>query len=125
VQCLKSPFLTTGPAVDSFEAKIAAYTGAKHCVAVMNGTAALHAAMFAAGIGEGDEVRVLRSVEVISRLSPCVGVLFKPTSNDACPCYSHLLHCRSLLRTSHLRHLPMLSVIVAAPSFSPVCDCLS
>lgn len=53
---LKADFLTTGPMVQKFEQKVADYVGAKYAVAVANGTAALHAACFAAGIGEGDEV---------------------------------------------------------------------
>ena len=56
VDVLKSDYLTTGPKVKEFEEKIAAYTGAKYAVAVCNGTAALHVACLAAGIGEGDEV---------------------------------------------------------------------
>ncbi len=39
-----------------FEARFAARVGAGHAVAVSSGTAALHAAMFAAGVGPGDEV---------------------------------------------------------------------
>lgn len=58
VQVLRSDWLTTGPAVERFEADICAYTGARHGVAVSNGTAALHAAMFALNIGPGDEVIV-------------------------------------------------------------------
>lgn len=58
VEVLRSDWLTTGPAVERFEADICAYTGARHGVAVSNGTAALHAAMFALGIGPGDEVIV-------------------------------------------------------------------
>lgn len=53
---LRSDWLTTGPAVETFEEAFRAATGAAHAVAVSNGTAALHAAMFAAGIGPGDEV---------------------------------------------------------------------
>ncbi|SCM73489.1 UDP-4-amino-4,6-dideoxy-N-acetyl-beta-L-altrosamine transaminase [Desulfovibrio sp. 86] len=58
VDVLRSDWLTTGPAVERFEADVCAYTGASHGVAVANGTAALHAAMFALGIGKGDEVIV-------------------------------------------------------------------
>lgn len=58
VDVLRSDWLTTGPAVERFEADICAYTGARHGVAVSNGTAALHAAMFALNIGPGDEVIV-------------------------------------------------------------------
>lgn len=56
VKVLKSAYLTQGPMVDMFEKAIADYCGAKYAVAVSNGTAALHAAAFAAGIGPGDEV---------------------------------------------------------------------
>lgn len=56
VEVLKSDFLTTGPKVTEFEQKIAEYSGCKYAVAVSNGTAALHAACFAAGIKNGDEV---------------------------------------------------------------------
>jgi perosamine synthetase len=53
---LRGTFLTTGPTVAEFEACFAARVGARHAVAVSSGTAALHAAMFAAGVGAGDEV---------------------------------------------------------------------
>ena len=56
VDALRSDWLTTGPAVEAFERAVADYTGAKHTVAVSSGTAALHAAIFALGIGPGDEV---------------------------------------------------------------------
>jgi perosamine synthetase len=55
-QVLRSDFLTTGPKAAEFEKTVAEYTGARHAVAISNGTAALHAACLAAGIGEGDEV---------------------------------------------------------------------
>lgn len=44
IEVLKSDFLTTGPKVKEFENAIANYCGAKYCVAVSNGTAALHLA---------------------------------------------------------------------------------
>lgn len=47
-----------GPKVKEFEEAVARYTGAAECVAVNTGTAALHAAVWAAGIGPGDEVIV-------------------------------------------------------------------
>jgi UDP-4-amino-4,6-dideoxy-N-acetyl-beta-L-altrosamine transaminase len=51
---LQSDFLTQGPAVERFEAALAERTGARHAVAVSSGTAALHIACLAAGIGPGD-----------------------------------------------------------------------
>ncbi|PDY92854.1 UDP-4-amino-4,6-dideoxy-N-acetyl-beta-L-altrosamine transaminase [Bacillus toyonensis] len=56
VDVLKGDFLTTGPMVQQFEEAIAKYVGAKYAVSFSNGTAALHAACYAAGITEGDEV---------------------------------------------------------------------
>jgi perosamine synthetase len=55
---LRSDWLTTGPKVAEFERALAAVAGTKDAVAVSNGTAALHAAMYAIGIGPGDEVIV-------------------------------------------------------------------
>lgn len=56
VDVLKSDYLTTGPKIAEFEQAFARYVGVKYAVAIANGTAALHAACFAAGIKEGDEV---------------------------------------------------------------------
>ena len=53
---LRSDFITCGPKVDELERQLEEYTGAKYAVAVSNGTAALHCACIAAGIGPGDEV---------------------------------------------------------------------
>ena len=47
-----------GPWAKDFETKIAAYVGARHAVAVSSGSAALHMAVIAAGIGPGDKVLV-------------------------------------------------------------------
>jgi len=57
-EALRSDYLTTGPKVDEFERAVAEYVGAQYAVAVSSGTAALHAAMFALEIGQGDEVIV-------------------------------------------------------------------
>ncbi len=58
VDVLRSDWLTTGPMVEAFEESLAQTTDSKYAVAVSSGTAALHAAMFALGIGPGDEVIV-------------------------------------------------------------------
>lgn len=55
-ETLRSNYLTTGPKVTELEKKLCEYTGASYATAVCNGTAALHIACMAAGIGEGDEV---------------------------------------------------------------------
>ncbi|MGG0720039.1 UDP-4-amino-4,6-dideoxy-N-acetyl-beta-L-altrosamine transaminase [Robertmurraya massiliosenegalensis] len=56
VDTLKSPFITQGPKIEQFEQSVANYVGSKYAVAFSNGTAALHGACFAAGVGKGDEV---------------------------------------------------------------------
>src|SRR3990170_8973671 len=53
---LRSDWLTQGPAVERFEGELAEYCGARHAVAVANGTAALHLAALVAGAGPGDVV---------------------------------------------------------------------
>ncbi|MCR5092942.1 MAG: UDP-4-amino-4,6-dideoxy-N-acetyl-beta-L-altrosamine transaminase [Lachnospiraceae bacterium] len=55
-QVLRGDFITCGAKVDEAERTIESVTGAKHAVVVSNGTAALHCAMIAAGVGPGDEV---------------------------------------------------------------------
>ena len=54
-QALKTAYLTQGPLVEKFEAKVASYCGAKYAVAYNSGTSALHGACYAAGLKEGDE----------------------------------------------------------------------
>lgn len=55
-EVLRGDWLTTGPAVTRFEEDLARHTGGAPAVAVTSGTAALHVAYAAAGIGPGDEV---------------------------------------------------------------------
>lgn len=56
VEVLKSDFLTCGPKIGELEEKLCRLTGANYAVVCSNGTAALHMACLAAGVGEGDEV---------------------------------------------------------------------
>ena len=55
VDVLRSDWLTTGPKVGEFEAAFADWVGARYAVSFSSGTAALHGAAFAAGLGRGDE----------------------------------------------------------------------
>ena len=58
-ECLDSTFVSSvGKFVDRFELELAQFTGAKHVVAVVNGTAALHIALKLAGVKTGDEVLI-------------------------------------------------------------------
>jgi perosamine synthetase len=54
VDVLRGDYLTQGPTVERFESALAEYSGARHAVAVSNGTAALHLASLAAGVEAGD-----------------------------------------------------------------------
>ena len=58
VEVLKSGWLTTGSKVKDFEREFSRFVGARHAVAVNSATAALHLALAAVGIQEGDEVIV-------------------------------------------------------------------
>ncbi len=56
VEALRGDWLTQGPEVEAFERALADACDAPHAVAFSSGTAALHAAAFAAGVGPGDEL---------------------------------------------------------------------
>src|SRR4051794_8747930 len=53
---IRSGWLTTGPRAEELERRFAEYAGARHALAVSSGTAAMHLALVALGIGPGDEV---------------------------------------------------------------------
>jgi dTDP-4-amino-4,6-dideoxygalactose transaminase len=56
VEALRAKLITQGPRIEQFEKELAEYLEAKHVVTFSNGTAALHGAAFAAGLGPGDDV---------------------------------------------------------------------
>ena len=56
VEVLRNGDLTCGPKIGELERKLCAITGAEYAVVCSNGTAALHIACLAAGVGSGDEV---------------------------------------------------------------------
>lgn len=57
LDCIDSTFVSTvGPYVGEFEKRIEVFTGAKHAIATVNGTAALHMALRLSGVNPGDEV---------------------------------------------------------------------
>jgi perosamine synthetase len=84
VDVLGSEWLTTGPKVEEFEEKCAAWVGAKHAVSFSSGTAALHGAAFAAGLRPGDEA--ITSPLTFVATANCV--LYQgatPVFADVCP----------------------------------------
>ncbi len=58
LEVLRSRWLTMGGVTQAFEEEFASYIGARHAIAVANGTAALHLACLGVGLGPGDEVIV-------------------------------------------------------------------
>ena len=75
--CLDSTFVSSvGKYVDRFESELAACTGARHAIAVVNGTAALHVALLLANVRPGDEVLVpaLTFVATANAVSYCGAV---------------------------------------------------
>jgi perosamine synthetase len=73
-ECLDSTFVSSvGKFVDRFESDLASYTGAKHVIAVVNGTSALHVALKLAGVKPGDEVLIpaLTFVATANAVSYC------------------------------------------------------
>ncbi|MEO0238251.1 MAG: aminotransferase class I/II-fold pyridoxal phosphate-dependent enzyme, partial [candidate division WOR-3 bacterium] len=58
VEVCENTAFSMGPFVEEFEKKFAEYLGVKHFVATSTGTSALHSALLAFGIGNGDEVLV-------------------------------------------------------------------
>lgn len=70
LECLHSGWLTMGPRTKAFEDALARYVGTPHATTVSSGTAALHLACLAAGLGPGDEVIVPAFTFVASASAP-------------------------------------------------------
>jgi perosamine synthetase len=88
VKVMRSGYLTSGlgagPMVTQFEKNFAAFAGAKHAIAVNTGTAALHAAIVAAGVRAGDEV-ILPSFTFVATAEAAVMAGGKPVFADIDP----------------------------------------
>ena len=74
---LRTPYLSLGPELAAFESELAAYHGVDHAVAVSSGTAGLHLALLALGVGEGDEV-ILPSFTFVAVVNTVLQVHAKP-----------------------------------------------
>jgi len=84
-ECIDSGWISSeGPFVERFEKAFAGFIGLEHGVAVTNGTAALETALFAIGIGEGDEV-IMPSFTIISCAIACLRLGAKPVLVDIDP----------------------------------------
>ncbi|GDY12607.1 UDP-4-amino-4,6-dideoxy-N-acetyl-beta-L-altrosamine transaminase [Planctomycetota bacterium] len=81
--CLRGDWLTTGPAVAAFEQAICSASDAAYAVAVNSGTAALHCAYFAAGLGPGDEI-VTSPLTFAATANAALYLGAKPVFADVC-----------------------------------------
>jgi len=81
---LENTAFVLGPNVQAFEKEAAEYLGVKHAIGVANGTEALHLALLAAGIGEGDEV-ITSSFTFIATAEAIRYVRAKPVFVDIDP----------------------------------------
>jgi len=71
LEVLATPTLALGPKLTVFERQAAAYVGVAHGIGVSSGTAGLHLAMIAAGVGDGDVVLTTPfSFVALSRIQP-------------------------------------------------------
>jgi len=85
-ECLNSGWVSSvGKFVDRFEEDVAAYTGVKRAVAVVNGTAALHVCLLLAGVKSGDEVLIpaLTFIATANAVSYCGAVPHFADSDEA------------------------------------------
>lgn len=79
---IDSGFVSTfGPFVPAFEEEFAKYIGMKKAVSTQSGTAALHMALHALGIGEGDEV-IVPALTFVATVNPVIYVRAKPVFVD-------------------------------------------
>jgi perosamine synthetase len=78
---LDSGMLAQGPKTKEFEEKFAAYCGAKHGIAVNSGTAAIHSALYAAGVRAGDEV-ITSPFTFVASANPIIMQGAKPVFAD-------------------------------------------
>lgn len=84
VDVLKTGMLAQGPKVEELERAFAEYCGTGYAVAVNSGTAAIHAALYAAGVGEGDEV-ITTPFSFIASINPILMLGAKPVLVDIDP----------------------------------------
>jgi len=83
-QVLKSGMLAQGPKVAELEEAFAKYCGTKYALALNSGTAAIHAALFAVGVGSGDEV-ITTPFSFIATINPILMQRAKPVLVDIEP----------------------------------------
>ncbi len=85
IACFESTWISSkGPFVEQFETEFAAYVGARHAIAVANGTVAMHLALLACGVGPGDEV-IVPTLTFVASANPIVYCGATPVFVDSEP----------------------------------------
>lgn len=131
--CLDSTFVSSvGAYVDRFESELASFTGAKHVVAVANGTAALHIALLLAGVRPGEEVLIpaLTFVATANAVHYCGAIPHFVDSNfdtlgmDPQALRSWLNHCCEVRAGRCVNKLTgrVISALVPMHTFGHPCD---
>ncbi|MBV8520710.1 MAG: aminotransferase class I/II-fold pyridoxal phosphate-dependent enzyme, partial [Acetobacteraceae bacterium] len=116
VEALRSDWLTTGPRVEEFEEAFAAACGARYAVAVSNGTAALHAAAYAARIGSGDEV--VTTPMTFAATANCIRYVdATPVFADVQPCTLNIEH-----RNARAALTPRTKAVICTDYAGQPCD---
>lgn len=121
---LKSDWLTTGPAVENFEKKLAKVTGSQYAVSCSSGTAALHLALLAMGIGPGDSVIVsAMSFAATANAVLYVGgkVIFADVDEDSgLTGKKHILEICNRLNPDELRRIKAIIVVNLAGQITEI-----
>ena len=91
-----------GPNIDAFEEELCRYTGSKHALAVSSGTAALHLALLALGIGK-DDIVLCQSLTFVATANPIVYVGATPAFIDSEPVTWNM--CPNALEDAILHYL--------------------
>jgi dTDP-4-amino-4,6-dideoxygalactose transaminase len=106
LRVLRSKWLSMGEETQAFEREFADYLGVKHAIAVANGTAALHLALLALGIGPGDTV-IQPAVNFVAAANMTVTIGATPVFADICSLSEPTISPNSimhLLKTHHASH---------------------
>lgn len=116
IEVLRSDWLTTGPTIADFERDLANFVGVDNAVAVSSGTAALHTAMYALGIGPGDDV-IVPAITFVASANAAVYQGARPIFADVNPA-TLLIDPQSVIE----RMTPNTRAIVAVDYAGQPCD---